>query len=90
MSSKCGNPECNCSSTIAEQVSFGAGRLDPNGFWEFPCWTCAKEFQHTYPHYYVWPQSQAHADDLAAQNSSTYFDAQDARDAEFDHLFPRR
>jgi hypothetical protein len=30
---------CGCSVTtnIADQLTWGHGRLDPNGFWEFPC-----------------------------------------------------
>ena len=38
----CGREECSASTGIDESVTFGTGRLDPNGFWEFPCRACEK------------------------------------------------
>lgn len=39
----CGNPQCGCSTTIADEISFGSGELDGYGFWEHPCRPCAEE-----------------------------------------------
>lgn len=40
---KCGNPKCHSSTGIHDGMTFGSGRLDEHGFWEFPCRTCAEE-----------------------------------------------
>ena len=44
MSKACGNPECCSSTGIHEGMTFGQGRLDQHGFWEFPCRPCAIEW----------------------------------------------
>ena len=38
------NPPCNCSVStgIHDGLTFGKGDLDPHGFWEFPCFECAR------------------------------------------------
>ena len=41
---KCGNPDCSTSTGIHDGLTFGRGRLDEYGYWEFPCRICAKEF----------------------------------------------
>lgn len=38
----CGNPDCSVSTHIGDCLSFGSGKLDECGFWEFPCRICAK------------------------------------------------
>lgn len=54
--SHCGNPECKVSSTISEHMSFGSGKLDKNGFWEFPCSICARVYEQKYPEFApCWP-----------------------------------
>lgn len=67
----CGNPKCSGSTNIAEQPSFGSGKLDFYGFWEFPCGVCARAFEKAHPeHGTCWPPpSEAPAPDL--QNPST-------------------
>lgn len=40
-SAACSNTQCGASSAITEQMTFGTGYLDPNGYWEFPCRACA-------------------------------------------------
>lgn len=37
----CGNPQCCTSTGIHEGLTFGHGKLDDLGYWEFPCRTCA-------------------------------------------------
>ena len=54
----CGRPECSSSSNISDQISFGTGELDVNGFWEHPCFECAEEWLRRHPSLYpedVWP-----------------------------------
>lgn len=36
----CDDPECLVSTGIHEGTTFGKGKLDFNGFWEFPCAIC--------------------------------------------------
>lgn len=38
----CGNPNCCTSTGIHEGLTFGSGKLDQWGYWEFPCRPCAK------------------------------------------------
>jgi hypothetical protein len=40
----CGHDDCGCSTGIHEGLTFGRGRLDRNGYWEFPCRVCAAEW----------------------------------------------
>lgn len=46
---KCENPECAISTNIADDLSFGSGELNFNGFWEFPCPVCARAHEKAYP-----------------------------------------
>jgi len=36
----CGRSECCASTGIDDNPTFGTGKLDENGFWEFPCNAC--------------------------------------------------
>lgn len=42
----CGNPECGISTGICGSITAGTGKLDFNGYWEFPCYICPKKFEH--------------------------------------------
>jgi len=53
----CGNPKCGASTTIADQASFGFGKLDNYGYWERPCEVCAKAFKIVHPDREVWPEA---------------------------------
>jgi hypothetical protein len=40
--------ECAVSTGIHDGPTIGHGKLDSNGFWEFPCYECARVYeQHT-------------------------------------------
>lgn len=41
---KCNNPECCASSGFSGEITYGSGRLDPYGYWQFPCRECAADF----------------------------------------------
>jgi hypothetical protein len=50
--------DCGCSTGIHEGITFGRGRLDFNGFWEFPCRPCAVAWDKAHPddsHGPAWP-----------------------------------
>lgn len=54
----CGDSTCACSSTIFDQVSFGRGGLDFNGFWNIPCVVCATDYKRRFPNESVWPTTE--------------------------------
>lgn len=45
----CGNRNCCASSGIHEGPTFGSGELDDYGYWEFPCYPCARAWEILYP-----------------------------------------
>lgn len=46
----CIDPEnCGTSTGICEGLTFGTGKLDFNGYWEFPCWSCARKHEVSHP-----------------------------------------
>jgi hypothetical protein len=38
----CGHPDCSVSTGIHDGLTFGCGELCENGFWQYPCDTCAR------------------------------------------------
>jgi hypothetical protein len=48
---------CSCSTGIHDGLTFGSGQLDDYGFWENPCWECARwhEQQDGKPVNTYWP-----------------------------------
>jgi hypothetical protein len=52
-------PPCNCnvSTGIHDGLTFGKGTLDAHGFWEFPCFECARaaEIRDQEPEGTYWP-----------------------------------
>lgn len=55
----CGHPDCCTSSGICEELTFGRGKLDDHGYWQFSCRPCAAAFEAANPDaarkYGVWP-----------------------------------
>ena len=51
----CGNPDCCSSTGICDSVTHGSGELDDFGYWEFPCYTCARHYESIIPEYTHWP-----------------------------------
>ena len=45
----CEDPECGLSTGICEHLTFGKGDLDPYGYWEEPCWECARAHEKIFP-----------------------------------------
>jgi hypothetical protein len=55
-----GHEKCGASSNIMEQPSFGRGKLDDLGFWEIPCYDCARSFEKANPQFgECWPPKKA-------------------------------
>lgn len=44
MDKPCGNSRCSSSTGIHDGLTFGYGRLDHHGYWQFPCRACAKRY----------------------------------------------
>lgn len=40
---------CKVSSGIHDCLTFGTGRLSDNGFWENPCYECARAHEEQFP-----------------------------------------
>lgn len=52
----CRRPDCSTSTSIDDiTLTFGLGRLDPNGFWQEPCHACARAFERENPGKKAWP-----------------------------------
>lgn len=48
----CGNDKCSSSSGICGSMTFGSGKLDPNGYWENPCEICEEDFHKRNPNFH--------------------------------------
>ena len=44
-----GHEECSASTGICESPTFGRGYLDDYGYWEVPCYECARAFEEKAP-----------------------------------------
>ena len=40
---------CSVSTGIHDCLTFGTGELSAGGFWENPCWTCARAWEKQFP-----------------------------------------
>jgi len=53
------------STSIGDFLTFGSGELDANGFWEHPCYECARAHEKEYPEDFpCWPFSEEYIEDL--------------------------
>jgi hypothetical protein len=54
--SNCTKSSCSASTGICESMTFGSGRINFDGYWEFPCAECARAFEKLHPEYApCWP-----------------------------------
>jgi hypothetical protein len=44
-----GHNYCHVSTGIHGCLTFGSGRLSEHGFWEKPCWDCARAHERQFP-----------------------------------------
>ncbi len=49
----CGSEKCCTSTGICESTTHGSGHLDNLGYWEFPCFVCARHYETK--HNTEWP-----------------------------------
>jgi len=48
--------QCCWSSGVHEGLTVGQGELDSNGYWQRPCYYCAREREQDHPEEYpIWP-----------------------------------
>lgn len=43
---KCKNLKCGVSTGICGSTTCGSGKLDPNGYWEYPCTACERYYNY--------------------------------------------
>ncbi len=48
---------CKVSTGIHDLLTFGTGKLDDNGFWENPCFECARAHEEQFPGEPCWPHT---------------------------------
>ncbi|HUI92398.1 MAG TPA: hypothetical protein VLX68_09155 [Chitinivibrionales bacterium] len=44
-----GHEKCCTSHGSHGNVAHGSGKLDDHGYWEFPCYECAREWERQFP-----------------------------------------
>jgi len=50
--------KCCASTGICEATTFGRGECDHHGYWQFPCYYCARKFEIDHPEFgECWPYS---------------------------------
>lgn len=53
-----GHENCRISSGIHDYLTFGTGELSFSGFWENPCYECAREHERQFPECgFCWPHT---------------------------------
>jgi hypothetical protein len=55
MARPCGNDDCSISTGLGDELTFGRGDLDENGYWEIPCGVCARNYEERHPWAECWP-----------------------------------
>ena len=61
--------KCSASTGIHDATTFGRGELDKHGFWEYPCYHCARAFEKKAPEYGdCWPHTQEQLKGLNIKN----------------------
>lgn len=89
----CNKEGCSASTGIHDPESsqlsgmtFGSGRLDDHGYWEFPCHLCARAFEKLYPEAIpCWPYED---NSYEPERTYTMQAAMDRLDEELGELFP--
>jgi len=49
---------CGVSTNVFDILTFGRGKLDANGFWQFGCDACARAHEEQFPDEPCWPHTQ--------------------------------
>jgi hypothetical protein len=65
-----GHEGCKVSMGIHECLTFGTGKLSDSGFWEYPCWECAREHERQFPECGpCWPHTEAQLEVMGLRKS---------------------
>ena len=51
----CERPDCRASTGICEHTTFGTGELSDWGYFEHPCFICARAWEKLHPEQVAWP-----------------------------------
>ena len=70
----CGNSKCSTSTGICESITHGWGKLDDHGYWEHPCYKCARYYEsrpdNSYgPNWPFPPRGKSNIDNLVKASS---------------------
>jgi hypothetical protein len=52
--------QCGVAVGINNEPTFGHGKLNDYGYWQYPCETCAREWEKKNKGIYAWPRSHAY------------------------------
>lgn len=81
----CGHADCGVSSGISDELTFGRGELDDNGYWEIPCRACAENFEREHPgtakQYGIWPKIAVNKYTCCRKNHTTACSFEEAQGA---------
>jgi len=67
--------DCHVSTGIHVCLTFGTGELDDNGFWEFPCYECAREHEKQFPECgQCWPHTSKQLEEMGLRDKETETD----------------
>lgn len=62
--------KCSYSEGIHDGITVGQGNLDKHGYWEFPCYECARKVEQKHPEYYpVWPFSDEYLNQMIQERN---------------------
>lgn len=65
-----GHEHCKVSSGIHDCLTFGSGDLSDCGFWEHPCWECAREHERQFPECgHCWPHTPEQLEAMGLRKS---------------------
>jgi len=60
---------CQVSNGIHDCFTFGTGKLDGTGFWEKPCYECARAYEEQFPESGLcWPHTDEQLKEMGFQD----------------------
>ncbi len=64
---------CHLSTGIHDCLTFGTGDLDANGFWEYPCWECARKHEREFPECGpCWPFTESQLEKMSLRDEEIF------------------
>jgi len=63
--------DCHVSSGIHDCLTFGTGELSDSGFWEHPCYECAREHERQFPECGpCWPHTEEQLQEMGCNDKT--------------------